>query len=190
MSTIWNMCGNSELAGSQKPSLHPLLWENDTRIEQVWFPGVHCNVGGGYLRQGMSLVTLDWMMKKAEDAGIKFVANDVIFVKVRKYTFDKLYNSRAGIGVYYRYKPRNIAKICEDNKIKAPNIHVSVFERISQSIFGYAPGNLPTTFEVIDNEGGLHKNPKKIADFVNQNLAHKTLLDQVEKYIYPRNILY
>jgi Uncharacterized alpha/beta hydrolase domain (DUF2235) len=174
----------------ERQSFHPLLWENDPRIEQVWFPGVHCNVGGGYPQQGMSLVTLDWMMKKAEDVGIRFVANDVTFVKDRKYTFDKLYNSRAGIGVYYRYKPRNIAKICEDNKIKTPNIHVSVFERISQSIFGYAPGNLPATFDVIDYEGGLHKNSQKIAAFVGENFGNKTLLDHVAKYIYPRNILY
>ena len=34
------------------------------------------------------------------------------------------------------------------------------------------------------------KTPNKIADFVGENFANKTLLDHVAKYIYPRNILY
>ena len=53
----------------QRQSFRPLLWcegpGDDVRIEQVWFAGVHSNVGGGYPRQGMSLVALDWMMRRA-----------------------------------------------------------------------------------------------------------------------------
>jgi len=33
--------------------------EHDPRIEQVWFAGCHANVGGGYEKQGLSLVALD-----------------------------------------------------------------------------------------------------------------------------------
>jgi uncharacterized protein (DUF2235 family) len=33
-------------------------------VEQVWFPGVHANVGGGYEDRGLSDLTLDWMMKR------------------------------------------------------------------------------------------------------------------------------
>ena len=33
-------------------------------VEQVWFPGVHANVGGGYEDRGLSDLTLDWMLKR------------------------------------------------------------------------------------------------------------------------------
>lgn len=34
-------------------------------VEQVWFPGVHSNVGGGYDDTGISDLTLKWMMQRA-----------------------------------------------------------------------------------------------------------------------------
>jgi uncharacterized protein (DUF2235 family) len=34
-------------------------------VEQVWFAGVHCDVGGGYTENGLSDITLNWMLKKA-----------------------------------------------------------------------------------------------------------------------------
>ena len=33
-------------------------------VEQVWFPGVHANVGGGCEDKGLSDLTLDWMLKR------------------------------------------------------------------------------------------------------------------------------
>ncbi len=57
----------------QRESFRPLLWrqapEDVDRIEQVWFAGAHSNVGGGYPKQGMSLVALDWMLAEAHRAG-------------------------------------------------------------------------------------------------------------------------
>ena len=37
---------------------------------QVWFPGVHCDVGGGYAETGLSDVALRWMVEEAEKAGL------------------------------------------------------------------------------------------------------------------------
>ena len=34
------------------------------RISQVWFPGVHSDIGGGYPQNGLSYVTLDWMLTR------------------------------------------------------------------------------------------------------------------------------
>lgn len=39
-------------------------------VEQVWFSGVHCNVGGGYADHGLSDITLDWMAGKAGEHGL------------------------------------------------------------------------------------------------------------------------
>jgi uncharacterized protein (DUF2235 family) len=41
-------------------------------VEQLWFAGVHCDVGGGYPedRSGLSAIALKWMVEKAEAAGL------------------------------------------------------------------------------------------------------------------------
>jgi len=46
------------------PSSSPLM-------KQVWFPGVHSDVGGGYLDKegGLSKVAFDWMIKELKDLG-------------------------------------------------------------------------------------------------------------------------
>ena len=41
-------------------------------IEQVYFTGVHCDVGGGYPECGLSDITLGWMMGKAKALGVDF----------------------------------------------------------------------------------------------------------------------
>ncbi|MGC2111264.1 MAG: DUF2235 domain-containing protein [Candidatus Korobacteraceae bacterium] len=52
------------------------LWDNpvapDQVIEQVYFTGVHCDVGGGYPETGLSDITLGWMMTKAQAHGVDF----------------------------------------------------------------------------------------------------------------------
>jgi Uncharacterized alpha/beta hydrolase domain (DUF2235) len=49
-------------------SFVPAVWEkapgNKTKLRQVWFPGVHSNVGGGYDDQELSNITLAWMMSQ------------------------------------------------------------------------------------------------------------------------------
>lgn len=42
------------------------------RIEQVWFPGVHSDVGGGYREGELADVSLRWMASRAEENGLAF----------------------------------------------------------------------------------------------------------------------
>ena len=130
-------------------TFHPTMWEDHPRIEQVWFAGVHTNVGGGYPKQGMSLVTLDWMMRRAEACGLEFVDSDRQFYREHGDVHDHLYDSRAGLGVYYRYTPRDIGKICGDWGVR-PRIHDSAVRRMLHGIEGYAPGNVPQGFEIVE----------------------------------------
>jgi uncharacterized protein (DUF2235 family) len=53
------------------------LWHPDPNggpkdVKQVWFPGVHCDVGGGYPEpeSGLSKIALEWMIKEAIAAGL------------------------------------------------------------------------------------------------------------------------
>ena len=64
----------------ERPTFRPVLWnevvkdhpdDRDARIlssetiRQVWFAGVHANVGGGYPDDGLAFTTLNWMMDEA-----------------------------------------------------------------------------------------------------------------------------
>lgn len=50
------------------------LWESRSGLEQVWFAGAHCDVGGGYAQTGLSDIALKWMIDKAAGHGVLFGA--------------------------------------------------------------------------------------------------------------------
>lgn len=55
----------------------PSIWEQHPEaagqtLEQVWFAGVHSNVGGSYSDTGLSDIALLWMVGKAERCGLAF----------------------------------------------------------------------------------------------------------------------
>jgi uncharacterized protein (DUF2235 family) len=58
----------------------PTLWTNpdgserlnDAHVQQVWFSGVHCDVGGGYSPSDLSDISLAWMMRRAIECGLTF----------------------------------------------------------------------------------------------------------------------
>ncbi|MDE2690187.1 MAG: DUF2235 domain-containing protein [Acidobacteriota bacterium] len=63
----------------------PALWLHEPeaveRVEQVWFPGVHGDVGGGGPAAGLSAGALLWMWSKAWAAGLAFRPESVETVK-------------------------------------------------------------------------------------------------------------
>ena len=59
-----------------RANFQPTLWAgpNDARLKQVWFPGVHCDVGGGYRETGLSDGALKWMIDEAAALDLGFDA--------------------------------------------------------------------------------------------------------------------
>jgi hypothetical protein len=53
-------------------SFTPTLWDAREGIEQVWFAGVHADIGGGYNETGLSDLTLAWMLTKVQPHGLLF----------------------------------------------------------------------------------------------------------------------
>lgn len=53
----------------------PTLWVDEPAggqtIEQVWFGGVHCDVGGGFPATSLADITLAWMLSNAEKHGVE-----------------------------------------------------------------------------------------------------------------------
>ena len=179
----------------ERRTFHPLLWDEagekrnvgeEERIEQVWFPGVHSNVGGGYPKQGMSLVSMHWMLVKAKDAGLRFVGCDRHLLADHQNPFDKLYDSRAGLAVYYRYLPRDIGTMCRKHST-VPKIHLSAIERVIQGSGGYAPGNIPVDCRVVVTEAppmGLSHVSKEIATALR---GRTSPLDSVRPWVWLRH---
>ena len=110
----------------------PAVWEklpgNMTNLRQVWFPGVHSNIGGGYPDQGIANITLAWMISQVEPF-LEFEDEYILdcydetkdhyketYQKPRPWSFNKIYNSLTGVyvldgsttrtpGMYYRVDP-------------------------------------------------------------------------------------
>ncbi|HET6273972.1 MAG TPA: DUF2235 domain-containing protein [Bacteroidota bacterium] len=57
----------------RRGAFKPEYWESTGRgqgVDEVWFPGVHTNVGGGYAEEGLSNIALAWVVSKAVEAGL------------------------------------------------------------------------------------------------------------------------
>ena len=73
----------------KRGSFTPTLWKDDRAngsLKQIWFPGVHGDVGGGYKECGLSDGALKWMIEEAADTslpggGIKFERTTVSQIK-------------------------------------------------------------------------------------------------------------
>jgi hypothetical protein len=99
-----------------RASFTPTLWtdENDHvlndpddsgRVRQLWFPGVHSDVGGGYVECGLSDIALDWMIRQARLSGLAF---DPAFTKqIRPDHQGLLHDTLKGAFKAMRSRPRN-----------------------------------------------------------------------------------
>ncbi|WP_421866513.1 DUF2235 domain-containing protein [Motiliproteus sp.] len=57
----------------KRGSFTPTLWKSDRTdgsLKQLWFPGVHSDVGGGYKETGLSDGALEWMIQEAKEQGV------------------------------------------------------------------------------------------------------------------------
>jgi uncharacterized protein (DUF2235 family) len=120
----------------------PVLWDEDDRAEQVWFSGAHSDIGGGYPRQGLSLISLRWMMERARARGLRFNESDAAYCDQHQTYADALHDPRTGTGLFYRWKPRDVVALCRTKGVQAA-VHVTVLERTAQAVEGYSPINLP-----------------------------------------------
>lgn len=113
----------------------PTLWDksetvkNNTnhaqKMEQVWFAGVHSNIGGGYFDSGLSDISLEWMMDKAGEVGLAFDINRIKGFKPNAHS-----EMRNSLKWYYRILggPK-WRKVCDKTKDRNESIHHSVHER-------------------------------------------------------------
>ena len=121
-----------------RESFTPTLWTGvDPRrdVKQIWFPGCHCDVGGGYPEIGLSDGALQWMMDEARDRGLAFKPG--LSVQVHPNFMDVLHDSRKGLFKYLRSQPRSIPLLSGNDA--HTKIHKSVLERQDNPPIAQAP---------------------------------------------------
>lgn len=86
----------------------PVLWSDkpNVDIQQVWFAGVHSDIGGGYRERGLSDCASQWMLKEAGKFGLQFESH--FLDALRPDSADKQHNERTGI---YLARAENVRSI-------------------------------------------------------------------------------
>jgi hypothetical protein len=97
----------------QRGPFEPTLWSIPAGaqpragqvVEQVWFPGVHSNVGGSYEDAGLSDLALQWMIDRVrKHTRLRFIAS-YLEEKVHPNAMGTLYDSRTTAYLAYQALP-------------------------------------------------------------------------------------
>ncbi len=115
----------------KRGSFTPTLWQpdrNDGSVKQIWFPGVHRDVGGGYKEHGLSDGSLKWMLTEAcavdsAQNGLKF--NPIMLDQIEPNSKGLEHDSYTGLMKALVSAPRSIPNLDEP---LAP-LHQSVLDR-------------------------------------------------------------
>ncbi|HYW93872.1 MAG TPA: DUF2235 domain-containing protein [Gammaproteobacteria bacterium] len=100
-------------------------------VDQVWFAGVHCDVGGGYRERGLADLSLRWMLDHARQAGLRLAPG--VRERLDGDPCGRLHRSCKG---WWRLLGAQLRPIA-----RAAQIHPSVWLRVEAGI-GYAPASL------------------------------------------------
>ena len=209
----------------ERTTFHPELWDEkailpvtfdpdkprsiaDEQLSQVWFAGVHSNVGGGYPDDSLAYIPLVWMLKEAKRCGLKFKSDtgsppadpDALKNAISRADKDgRIYDPRAGVGSYYRYGPRKLVQLCnykyskrEDDEvtIERPKIHESVFRRIGNHAHAYAPIGLPEVYDVVTEDGAIVTPEQLKLETGDAAKARAAAQEHVWNEIWKRRVVY
>lgn len=155
---LWNEVPQPGKPGSGVPGANAGTRHlDDERISQVWFAGVHSNVGGGYPDDALAHVSLLWMMRQAQARGLRFEDEIRRSYEALADEDGPLLDSRHGLAGYYRYRPRHIARLAHTGQVQVARtkVHESALRRIRAGQDGYAPIGLPRHFAVVHDDGRI-----------------------------------
>ena len=94
----------------ERLTFHPKIWDKEIKnyqtMKQVWFSGMHTDVGGGYKEEELSDIPLVWMIEEAKIAGLKIYPKHK--VKIHPNADGFMHDSRKGFpGSLFRKKIRS-----------------------------------------------------------------------------------
>jgi uncharacterized protein (DUF2235 family) len=129
----------------------PTLWSTSPvagqTVRQVWFPGVHTDVGGGYEEVDLSDGSLQWMIDCAKEAGLAFDQTVMDKHKLAPKPDGKIHESMTA---FYRLQGIHQRPIGAD---PTQSVHPSAIARW-KSVAGYRPTNLREYFKRVGDALG------------------------------------
>ena len=141
------LCARQALAiDEHRMKFEPSVWELDPEagdaagppgaadpwVKQVWFEGVHSDVGGGYADTGLSDTALDWMTLQACEQGLRFDERLLSFYR------DSMSAAVRHDSLTSMYKVLNAVSTAR-TRIRRPPAERRHFEG-DQRVLGYPPG--------------------------------------------------
>jgi uncharacterized protein (DUF2235 family) len=177
--SIENAC-HALAIDDKRMTFHPEVWSDDNNdiiwpaenikdkktLKQVWFCGMHTDVGGGYPIKQLSDITLEWMAHNAEKHGLRLYSKTSITQNSESNPDGHMHDSRAGrFSRFFRKKervwPQNTEKLINKGirwKEK-PVVHWTVLERKknqqNEDNPPYSPWILTGDYSVEDRNGNL-----------------------------------
>ncbi len=206
-----------------RTTFHPELWDErdappvaprpdgkrytaDEQVSQVWFAGVHANVGGGYPDDALAYVAFVWMITAARRCGLRFKSDhgdppadpDTFKNAISMRDKDgRMYEPRKGLGGYYRYGPRKLAELCKecfsrDDEVfvARPKIHETAFQRIASRAHPYAPIGIPAVYDVVTEAGAILTPDQYGVERVAAAAARAEAQEHVWNEVWRRRIVY
>ena len=92
-----------------REDFEPTLWSQKPGLDlkQVWFAGVHSDVGGGYDEYGLSHCACLWMLNEAKSFGLEFETH--LLTSIKPDPKDKQHNERKGVYLLRKTFVRDIS---------------------------------------------------------------------------------
>lgn len=148
LSTFTHYAFQALAVDERRSTFVPCVWTQQAGapkaqvLEQIWFAGVHSDVGGGYKQDGLSNDTLAWMWRRAEQAGLA--------LDKKQYPdgnpYGELHNSLTGVFKVLSWFRSGRRKIALKQPASAPvtnqGVHESVKARFDKAVLRYRPKNL------------------------------------------------
>ena len=138
-----------------RSSFQPTIWTEcaERDVRQLWFPGVHSDVGGGYREDGLANGALQWMLEEAAACGLAFESK--MSSQVKPLATDVLHDSCTGIFRYLSTTPRSVPNIAETSRFHLSAIHRYETPPITQCPYRMTRSfelNKPTVVDVFANQ--------------------------------------
>lgn len=114
-------------------------------LRQVWFAGVHADVGGGYKDAGLSHCAIRWMVDEATACGLRF--EPFLLEAIQPNPLDRMHDERTGI---YRARPADV------RVIQGP-LHQSVRTRWEADAYGYRKRSAALKALLASVDGDWHR---------------------------------
>jgi uncharacterized protein (DUF2235 family) len=123
----------------ERLTFHPVLWKPELlphqTLRQVWFAGMHSDVGGGYREQELSNIPLVWMTRRAIDCGLHLWPPKEP-LEIVENAEGLMHDSRGTrLTRLYRRRPRS----WDEKTYGRPVVHESVLVRARSQKTPYAP---------------------------------------------------